>query len=51
MNAIVNEKKTVNIGFSENMFVHINSLLPSFIDKALVSKQTIASQILAGDPL
>lgn len=49
LNAILTEKKNVNVGFAENIFVQINKVVPSIVDKALNSKRYIASQILAGD--
>jgi short-subunit dehydrogenase len=49
INAIIEKKRNVNIGFAENIFVHVNALLPSIVDRALASKQVIANQVLSGD--
>jgi short-subunit dehydrogenase len=48
-NAIIKKKRNVNIGFSENFFIYINTLMPSIVDKALISKQAIAQKVLLGD--
>jgi short-subunit dehydrogenase len=49
LNAIIKKKRNINIGFYENFFVHVNALMPSIVDKALISKQTIANEVLLGD--
>jgi len=45
LEAIVSQKSNVNIGFAENIFVKINHLLPSLVDKALIEKRNIANKI------
>ena len=44
--AILQDRKNVTIGFPESLFVRINALYPSIIDNALVSKRDIANEIL-----
>jgi short-subunit dehydrogenase len=44
--AILQDRKNITIGFPENLFVRINALCPAIIDKALVSKRDIANEIL-----
>jgi len=44
--AIVQNRKNVTIGFPESLFVRINAVCPSIIDNALISKRDIANEIL-----
>jgi short-subunit dehydrogenase len=44
--AILQDRKNVIIGFPESLFVKINALCPAIIDNALVSKRDIANEIL-----
>ncbi len=46
LNAIIKEKRNINIGFSENIFISINHILPSLVDKALVEKRDIANRYI-----
>lgn len=46
VDAIIHKRKRVVIGQPESLFVWLNSLLPSLIDKALITKRDIADQLL-----
>lgn len=49
--AIVQNRKNVTIGFPESLFVRINAVCPSIIDNALISKRDIANEILQSQKL
>lgn len=50
VDAIVRDRKRVTIGFPERLFVKVNALAPSLVDRALTRNRRLAEDVLAAQP-